>query len=38
MQQFLKSPPGEARAWIVATELLSELFVAANDARSALDP
>jgi hypothetical protein len=38
MQQFLKSPARKARAWIVATELLTELFEAANDARSALDP
>jgi len=38
MQQFLKSPGRVARTWIVATELLSELFVAANDARSAFDP
>jgi len=38
MQQFLKSPAREARAWIVATELLVELFEAANDACSAFDP
>jgi hypothetical protein len=38
MQQFLKSPAREARAWVVATELLSELFVTANNARSAFNP
>ena len=38
MQQFLKSPARETRAWIVAAELLAELCVAADDARSAFDP
>jgi len=38
MQQFLKSPARETRAWIVAAELLSELFAAADDAHSAFDP
>jgi hypothetical protein len=37
MQQFLKSPARQAGAWVIATELLTELFVAANDARPAFD-
>jgi hypothetical protein len=37
MQQFLKSPARQARAWIIAAELISELLVAADDARSAFD-
>jgi hypothetical protein len=37
MQQFLKTPPGLARAWIVAAQFLEQLFVAVDDPHSAFD-
>jgi len=37
MQQFLKSATRETGTRIIATELLTELFVTANDARPAFD-
>jgi hypothetical protein len=37
MQQFLKSATREAGTQVIATELFTELFVAANDARPAFD-
>jgi hypothetical protein len=37
MQQRLKSPPGTARAGVVATELLEKFLVAAHDAVATLD-
>jgi hypothetical protein len=37
MQQFLKPAGGTARAWVVATELFSQLFVAMDNAEAAFD-
>ena len=37
MQQFLKTPPGSARAWIVAAEFLEQLLLTVDDPRAALD-
>jgi hypothetical protein len=37
MQHFLKPTTGTAGAWIVAPQFLHQLFVAVNDAHSALD-
>jgi hypothetical protein len=37
MQQFFKTPPGLARAGIVASKFLEEFFVAMDDAHSPLN-
>jgi hypothetical protein len=37
MQQRLKSPPGSARARIIAAEFLQELLTTTHDAIAALD-
>lgn len=36
IQHFLKAVAGAAWAWVVATELLEQLFVAVNDPEPAL--
>jgi hypothetical protein len=37
MQQFLKPTIGAAWAWVVATQLLDQLFVSVHNAMTALD-